>query len=258
MNDESIVRGRRQLLRGLAAATGAGLLAGCDPLSRSERFVDLLSVAEPVNQHVQRFLTGNRLVREYPRSMISPVFRPNGSTDPQMPEYLALKAGGFSGYRLRLRGLVERPLEFSLDALRALPARTQVTRHDCVEGWSAIGKWRGVRLSALLDLVKPGPTAKYLIFHCADPMEADGTGFYYETIDLEDARHSQTLLAYDLIDAQLPIANGAPLRLRVERQLGYKHAKYVLAIEVVDCFDHIAGGKGGYWEDQGYQWYAGI
>ena len=89
-------------------------------------------------------------------------------------------------------------------------------------------------------------------------MEADGTGYYYESIDLEDARHPQTLLAYELNDAPLPIANGAPLRLRVERQLGYKHAKYVMAIEVVDRFDHIAGGKGRYWEDQGYQWYAGI
>ncbi len=138
-----------------------------------------------------------------------------------------------------------------------LPSRTQITRHDCVEGWSAIGKWKGARLGALLERVGPQPAARYLVFHCADPMDDNGT-LYYESIDLEDARHPQTLLAYELNDRPLPIANGAPIRLRVERQLGYKMAKYVMAIELVDSFRHIGGGKGGYWEDQGYEWHAGI
>jgi DMSO/TMAO reductase YedYZ molybdopterin-dependent catalytic subunit len=106
--------------------------------------------------------------------------------------------------------------------------------------------------------VRPLPEARYAVFHCADPMEADGTGFYYESIDLEDAFHPQTILAYEMNDAALPIANGAPVRLRVERQLGYKHAKYVMRIELVESFARIAGGKGGYWEDRGYQWFAGI
>jgi len=96
------------------------------------------------------------------------------------------------------------------------------------------------------------------VFHCADPMEQDGTSPYYESIDMDDAYHVQTILAYALNDAPLPIKNGAPIRLRVERQLGYKHAKYVMRLELVDSYAHIAGGKGGYWEDQGYQWYAGI
>ena len=96
------------------------------------------------------------------------------------------------------------------------------------------------------------------MFHCADPMEAGGASPYYESIDLEDAFHPQTILAYEMNDAVLPIANGAPIRLRVERQLGYKHAKYVMKIELVDSFARIARGKGGYWEDQGYQWFAGI
>jgi DMSO/TMAO reductase YedYZ molybdopterin-dependent catalytic subunit len=96
------------------------------------------------------------------------------------------------------------------------------------------------------------------MFYCADPMNSDGTGFYYESIDMDDAFHAQTLLAYELNDAPLPIKNGAPIRLRVERQLGYKHAKYVMRIELVSSFAHIAGGKGGYWEDEGYDWYAGI
>ncbi|HET9047217.1 MAG TPA: molybdopterin-dependent oxidoreductase, partial [Casimicrobiaceae bacterium] len=141
---------------------------------------------------------------------------------------------------------------------RALESRTQITRHDCVEGWSAIGKWKGVKLSTLLEAARPSPAARYAVFYCADPMNDDGTDLYYESIDMDDAWHPQTILAYDLNDKALPVANGAPLRLRVERQLGYKHAKYVMRIELVESFDKIGGGNGGYWEDQGYQWYAGI
>ena len=111
---------------------------------------------------------------------------------------------------------------------------------------------------ALLDVVKPKPEARYVMFYCADPMSMDARDLYYESIDMDDALHPQTLLAYDLNDAALPVPNGAPIRLRVERQLGYKHAKYVTGIELVASFDKIRGGKGGYWEDQGYQWFAGI
>ncbi|HXU67299.1 MAG TPA: molybdopterin-dependent oxidoreductase, partial [Casimicrobiaceae bacterium] len=147
---------------------------------------------------------------------------------------------------------------YTLAELRALPSRTQITRHDCVEGWSAIGKWQGAKLSAILDDVQPAGAVRYVVFHCADPMEQDGASPYYESIDMDDAYHVQTILAYALNDQPLPIKNGAPIRLRVERQLGYKHAKYVMRLELVDSFAHIADGKGGYWEDQGYQWYAGV
>jgi DMSO/TMAO reductase YedYZ molybdopterin-dependent catalytic subunit len=136
-------------------------------------------------------------------------------------------------------------------------SRTQITRHDCVEGWSAIGKWTGVPLSEVLALVRPKPAARYVMFYCADPMDAAGVK-YYESIDMEDAWHPQTILAYELNGQRLPIANGAPLRLRVERQLGYKMAKYLMRIELVERFTHIGRGKGGYWEDDGYEWYAGI
>ena len=254
---ERILVARRRLLRGALAGAGAGLLAGCDALSRSGRFVDVLGLAEPLSQRVQRALTGDRLVPEYPESMISPVFRPNGSTNPDTPEYLALKADGFRGYRLQVAGLVERPLEFSLDALRALPARTQVTRHDCVEGWSVIGKWTGVPLRHLLDLARPRPGARYVVFHCFDDIAGDG-GRYYESIDLPDAYHPQTLAAHTLNDAPLPVANGAPVRMRIERKLGYKQPKYVRMIEVVDAYARFGGGHGGFWEDQGYDWWGGI
>ena len=174
------------------------------------------------------------------------------------PAYQALATRDFVDYRLEVGGLVDKPASLSLAELRALPSRTQITRHDCVEGWSAIGKWKGAKLSALLDMVHPLSAARYVMFYCADPMEENGASPYYESIDMDDAFHPQTLLAYELNDKALPIPNGAPLRLRVERQLGYKHAKYIMRIELVERFDHIAGGKGGYWEDNGYEWYAGI
>ena len=254
--DARFATSRRRLLRAAIAGAGAGLLAGCDRLSNSARFVDVLGAAEPLSMRVQRALSGDRLAAEYPESMISPLFRPNGSTSPQTPEYLALKADGFRGYRLQVAGLVERPLELSLDALRALPTRTQVTRHDCVEGWSVIGKWKGVRLEEIINRVQPATDARYVVFRCMDT-DSDGLN-YFESIDMIDAVHPQTILAYELNDRSLPIDNGAPLRLRVENQLGYKHAKYIRALEFVSSLDKIGQGKGGYWEDQGYEWYAGI
>jgi DMSO/TMAO reductase YedYZ molybdopterin-dependent catalytic subunit len=155
-------------------------------------------------------------------------------------------------------GLVMNPLNLSLSALRAMPARTQITRHDCVEGWSAIGKWTGVPLGAVLKLAGVRSQARFVVFHCADSLGYSEQDTYYESIDLLDAFHPQTLLAYDLNGKPLPVKNGAPLRLRVERQLGYKQAKYIVAIDVVSNLERIRGGKGGFWEDQGYEWYAGI
>jgi DMSO/TMAO reductase YedYZ molybdopterin-dependent catalytic subunit len=248
---------RRRLRRGAMAGAGMGLLAGCDALSKREGFVDVLALAEPLSQRVQRLLTGDRLAAEFPRSMISPVFRPNGSTNPKTAEYLAIKADGFRSYRLQVRGMVERPLEFSLDALRALPARTQVTRHDCVEGWSVIGQWTGVPVAHLLDLARPKPGARHVVFHCFDDIAGDGSR-YYESVDLLDAYHPQTIAAYSLNGAPVPIANGAPVRMRIERKLGYKQPKYVHTIEVVDGYAGFGSGKGGYWEDLGYDWYGGI
>ncbi|HJR72045.1 MAG TPA: molybdopterin-dependent oxidoreductase [Luteimonas sp.] len=248
---------RRRLLRGALAGAGVGLLAGCDALSRKPGFVGALELAEPLNQRIQRLLTGDRLAREFPASMISPVFRPNGSTDPQTPEYLALKADGFAGYRLSIRGLVERELEFSLDAIRAMPARTQITRHDCVEGWSVIGQWAGMPLGALLDKAGVKTGARYVVFHCFDDYGKNGSR-YYESIDLIDAYHPQTLVAHSLNGSPVPIANGAPLRMRIERKLGYKQPKYLRMIEVVDSYAHLQGGKGGFWEDRDYDWYGGI
>jgi DMSO/TMAO reductase YedYZ molybdopterin-dependent catalytic subunit len=162
--------------------------------------------------------------------------------------------------RLVLDGLVEHPMSLSLAQLKALPSRTQITRHDCVEGWSSIGKWKGVPLAHVLEQVRLRPEVRYIVFICADELEKtlDGTGRYYESHDLVDAFHPQTILAYEMNGEALPIAHGAPLRLRVERQLGYKMAKYVMRIEAVASLESIGRGKGGFWPDRGYDWYAGI
>jgi DMSO/TMAO reductase YedYZ molybdopterin-dependent catalytic subunit len=129
-----------------------------------------------------------------------------------------------------------------------------------VEGWSCIGKWTGVPLAALLGQAGLKPEARYIVFHCADDLEPspDGSGRYYESIGLDDALHAQTILAYAMNGETLPVPHGAPLRLRVERQLGYKMAKYVMRIEAVADLRPIRGGQGGFWEDRGYEWYAGI
>ena len=141
-----------------------------------------------------------------------------------------------------------------------MPGRTQITRHDCVEGWSSIAKWTGARLGPLVDQAGLKPQARYLVFHCFDTLDGpmDGKGRYYESIDLIDAYHPQTILAYAMNDRALPVAHGAPLRLRVERQLGYKQAKYIMRIEAVADYAHLHQGAGGFWEDRGYEWYAGI
>ena len=250
---------RRRFLGRIAASLGALGVAGCDRLSQSETFAKLLGSAERLNGGLAKLVTGRKaMAQEFTPADLSPTFRSNGTAEPDNPQYAALAANRFADYALEVNGLVANPQRFTLAQLRALPSRTQITRHDCVEGWSAIGKWQGAKLAALLDVVQPAANARYVVFHCADPMEQDGTAPYYESIDMDDAYHVQTILAYVLNDAPLPIKNGAPIRLRVERQLGYKHAKYVMRLELVDSFAHIAGGNGGYWEDQGYQWYAGV
>lgn len=249
---------RRRFLRHLLAAGGGVLLGACDAASRSARFTNVLEIGEHLSRTVQHAVTARRsMAQEFTEADLSPVFRSNGTASPDNPEYQTLAQNGFADWRLHVDGLVNRPMQFTLGDLRAMRSRTQITRHDCVEGWSAIGKWTGVPLREVLDLVVPRRTARYVMFYCADPMDDSGTK-YYESVDMEDALHPQTILAYALNGKLLPIANGAPLRLRVERQLGYKMAKYLMRIELVESFAHIHGGKGGYWEDDGYEWFAGI
>ena len=226
-------------------------------LQQNKKFLSLLESAEDATQSVQRLLTGShKLAKEFTEHDISRTFKANGNPPPITTDYRADATRQWTSWRLEVSGLVKQPTRFSLDELRSLPSRSQITRHDCVEGWSAIAKWKGVPLAEIVARAQPRPEAKYAVFHCMDT-DDDGSS-YYESLDLIDANHPQTILAYEMNDRALPVEHGAPLRLRVENQLGYKHAKYIRKIEFVADFKNIQKGKGGYWEDQGYEWYAGI
>ena len=247
---------RRGWLQGAGASLAALALSGCNKIAEDAKVVRVLDGAEVLSRNVQRLIGRGALAREFTRADITPNFKANGSTDPPDADYKAMVASGFADWKLVVDGLVATPLALSLDAIRQLPRRTQITRHDCVEGWSAIGQWTGMPLGMLLKQAGLRSQARYIVFHCADLF--NGTP-YYESIDLIDAFHPQTILAWGMNGQTLSVGHGAPLRLRVERQLGYKQAKYVMRVEAVASLAGINGGKGGTWEDAiGYQWYAGI
>ena len=249
-----MILSRRHLIGSLAAG---GLLSGCDRIGRNETARKILFSAEDAHRFLQRSLSDRgALAKEFRADQMSPVFRTNGTNNPNTPEYQALAAGRFADWRLQVDGLVARPLSLTLAQLRAMPRRDQITRHDCVEGWSAIGQWHGTPLKLLLAQAGLRSSARFVVFHCADRY---GARPYYESLDLVDAFHPQTILAWGMNGHMLDIGHGAPIRLRAERHLGYKHAKYVMRVEAVDSLAGIHGGKGGLWEDiAGYEWYAGI
>jgi DMSO/TMAO reductase YedYZ molybdopterin-dependent catalytic subunit len=252
---------RRNVL--LGALQGAGLLtlSGCEKifnaLSSNDTVNSILASAESGNWRIQRLFAGrHKLAQEFTEKDVSAKFRANGNPPPITMEYAADAAKQFSIWKLDVKGLVKQPMSLSLADLKSMASRTQITRHDCVEGWSAIAKWKGVRVEEIIKKVQPTADAKYIVFRCMDT-DSDGSN-YYESIDLVDAVHPQTILAYEMNGQPLPVENGAPLRLRIENQLGYKHAKYIRSLEFVASMETIGSGKGGYWEDQGYEWYAGI
>lgn len=243
--------------RTLVAGGAGALLAGCDRVQTWAPARKILLAGDTINLGLQRALIDRAaLAVEYRPDQRSPVFRVNGTANPNTPDYNTMVAARFADWRLQVGGIVTRPIAFSLARLQSLPQRTQITRHDCVEGWSAIGQWRGPLLGTLLKLAGVRPDARYVVFRCADLYRGQP---YYESIDLVDAFHPQTILALQLNGRPLDVGHGAPVRLRVERQLGYKQAKYVMSIEAVPSLAGIGLGKGGYWEDQvDYDWYAGI
>ena len=251
---------RRNWLKAGLASLGGLWLAGCDQLSNNTAALKVLESAEGLTRRAQRLvLTPGQLAPEFKASDISPNFKANGSVDPQDAAYRAHVANGFVDWRLSIEGLVQHPMKLSLADLKARKSRTQITRHDCVEGWSCIGQWTGAPLADLIREAGLKPEAKFLVFHCMDTMGGGGEdNRYYESIALADVFHPQTILAYEMNGAPLAVPHGAPVRLRVERHLGYKQAKYLERIEAVASLDGLHGGKGGYWPDRGYEWYAGI
>ncbi|HQS70839.1 MAG: molybdopterin-binding protein [Novosphingobium sp. 28-62-57] len=244
---------RRNALIGVGALT----LSGCDAVTRSPTVRKVLTLGEKATLTSQRLVTDrNALAPEFTRADLSPRFRVNGNSTATSAEYLRHAASNFTDWKLEIGGKVARPFSLSLAQLRAAPQRTQITRQDCVEGWSAIGEWTGVPLGLILRQAQVMASSQYIVFHCAD----DFSGVpYYESIDMIDALHPQTILAHTMNGQPLPIGHGAPIRLRVERALGYKQAKFVMRIEAVESLAGFHGGGGGFWEDRsGYQWFAGI
>ena len=238
----------------VASLTASSLVA-CGPVKQSltENLHDTLNIAQSLNHAI----IGTRgSARLYSDADVDRDFRTNGLSTPQDQRYADAAHDNFGAYRLPVEGLVDKPHVFTLAELRAMPLQTQITRHDCVEGWSAIGKWRGVPLATIIALAQPKMNARYVVFSCFDKDES-GTE-YYESLDLHQAAHPQTLLALDLNDKPLDPDHGAPVRLRIPTQLGYKSAKWVRKIEIADAFPKTLLAKGGYWEDQGYEWYGGI
>ena len=264
MASAKILTRRAAILAGFGGA--AALIWSADSLTASPSFGHIFGAVEEWTEFSQRLLLSpGQLAREYTAADISPTFKPNGTTNPGGEDYDRHVAENFINWRLKVDGMVARPLSLSLADLRRLPSRTQITKHDCVEGWTAIGMWTGVPLGLILKAAGVSNKARYAVFHCADNLDGvpqkggiQSPGQYYESIDFSDAFHPQTIIAYGFNGRPLSVPHGAPLRLRVERQLGYKHAKYLQRIELTDSFAGIAGGRGGYWEDRGYEWYAGV
>src|SRR5271166_219587 len=183
---------------------------------------------------------------EYGEKDISPYFWHNGEY-PDSPEYAALFDGHFADYRLRINGLVEHPVELTLAQLRALPHHEQITQHFCIQGWSGVAKWGGVSMQTILDLVKPQPEAKWVVFYSLG--DGPDAGIYYDAHPIEQMSNHLTMLAYDMNDEPLSFGHGAPLRLRNEIQLGFKQVKWIKGIEFVAHFSEVGGGYGGYNQD---------
>lgn len=204
-----------------------------------------------------RFLFGRLTSRQqYKESDISDFFRVNGYP-PETEEYKKLQANQFKDWRLKVGGMVDRELSLSLDQLKDLPSHTQITKHICIQGWSAIAKWQGIQMRHLVDMVKPQDGVRYVVFYAYDEDE-NGKPFY-EALRLSDMQDDQTILAYAMNDQDLPINHGAPIRLRCEKKLGYKMIKYIKRIEFVHDFTHIGQGRGGYREDEIlFDWEASI
>lgn len=241
---------RRRWLAGSASLAATGLLSGCDAPAL-KHLTGPYGLSDALTFSVQRWLLrGQPLAREFGPEAISEVFPTINTTDPTDAAYRRSKAAGFSDWRLPVGGLVDRPGAFSLADLRAMPARTQITLHSCEQGWSAIAGWTGVPLAHLLAAVGLKPEARFVIIRSVDG--------WWDSYDLFDALHPQTILAYGMNGGDLPVAHGAPVRLRVERQLGYKSLKYLSAIEAVAQVDGIGQGRGSMVSELGFPWYAGI
>jgi DMSO/TMAO reductase YedYZ molybdopterin-dependent catalytic subunit len=211
----------------------------------------VFGVGESLTYAAHRVLLHNQpLAREFSRNQISENFPAINTVLPEDDLYRQDISEGFRQWRLPIDGLVDRPSEFSLAQLKSYPSRTQITQHVCEQGWSAIAEWTGVPLSVVLNAAGIQPHARYVFFNCVDG--------WWDSLDMADAFHPQTLLAYGMNGRDLPVPHGAPVRLRVERQIGYKNLKYISSITVTDNAKEWGKGQGAQGAEHGYSWYAGI
>src|SRR5580704_1396546 len=246
---------RRLITTGLAAAAGASGLAAADVLAKRYRLIPpdsagFYGAGETLTYAAQRILTSHSMAREFSPSQISnPPFA--NEVDPLGGDFKQLQDGGFADWRLTVDGMVARPASFSIADLKRQRSRSQITHLACEEGWSYIAKWTGVPLAHVLDLVGILPQARYVAYFSIQPD-------WWDSIDMADALHPQTLVAYGMNGGELPVGNGGPLRVRVPRQLGYKNVKYITALTVTDDLKQFGKGLGSVAPEAGYAWYAGI
>ncbi len=246
---------RRLITTGLAATAGVSGLAAAAGLAKRYGLIPpdhggLYGLGETLTYAAQRVLTRHSMAREFPRSEISRPPFANGAP-PKDEAFRRHQAAGFTGWRLTVDGMVARPASFSIAELKGYPSSSQITHLACEEGWSYIAEWTGVPLSHVLDVVGILPQAKFVFYSSIEPD-------WWDSVDMADALHPQTLVAYGLNGGELPVGNGGPLRLRVPRQLGYKNVKYITRLTVTDSVKKFGKGLGSSAPEGGYAWYAGI
>ncbi len=246
---------RKLITTGLAAAAGATGLAAAARIAQRYGLIPpdaggLYGPGETLTYAAHRLLTRHSLAREFPASQISAKPFAN-ETGPLGAAFERLQRRGFADWRLSVNGMAARPAAFTIEALQSFPARTQTTQIACEEGWSYVAQWHGVPLSHLLDLVGALPQARYVVYRSIQTN-------WWDSIDMDDALHPQTLVTYGMNGGALPIAFGGPLRLRVPRQLGYKSVKYITSLTITDNLKPFGKGLGSASPEEGYAWYAGI
>jgi DMSO/TMAO reductase YedYZ molybdopterin-dependent catalytic subunit len=246
---------RKLITTGIAAAAGVSGLAAAAHIAQKYGLVPpdhggIYGLGETLTYASQRLLTRHSLAREFSPNRISkPPFA--NEMPPLSDEFKRHQAAGFADWRLSINGMVARPASFSLDQLKSYPSHSQITMLQCEEGWSYIAEWIGVPLSQILQAVGVHPQARYVVYFSIDPD-------WWESIDMADALHPQTFLAYGMNGDELPVGNGGPLRLRLPRQIGYKSVKFITHLTVTDSLKGFGKGLGSAAPEGGYAWYAGI
>lgn len=250
-----IISRRKLIVSGLAATASASGVAVAARLAQKYGLIPpdhdgLYGVGETLTYASQRLLTRHSMAREFPRSQISP--RPfQNELAPLTADFKRLQAGGFTEYRLSVDGMVHEPASFSIADLKSCPSRSHITEIACEEGWSYIAEWIGVPLSHVLNLAGAHPRARYVVYVSMEPDT-------WDSIDMADALHPQTLLCYGMNGSDLPVPHGGPLRMRLPRQIGYKNIKFINRLTVTDNLKTFGKGCGSAACEAGYAWYTGI